>query len=130
MDSKLARGQTPSVIRRAVDARGLQQFGAATAALFLLGGVAVFHCWARASVTDAGYALSRLSHEHHELARENERLQLAAAELKSPARIAALARARLGMGLPRNDRVIVLRERQDALPDEDAVLVAARTARP
>ena len=66
------------------------------------------HAWVRTCVTERGYALSRLSAEYRELWGEHERLQLRAAELKSPQRIEELARTRLNMGPPPVDRVVVL----------------------
>jgi cell division protein FtsL len=88
--------------------RGLRQFLAATLACALLGGAGLFQIWMRTQVTEQGYRLSRLSTERQQLQRERERLQLAAAQLASPQRIEEIARARLGMGPPGADRVIVL----------------------
>src|SRR2546430_8995199 len=68
----------------------------------------LLHAWVRTRVTERGYALSRLSAEYRDLMREHERLQIAAAELKSPQRIEELARTRLNMGPPPVDRVVVL----------------------
>ena len=102
------RGETPSMIRRAIDRRGLLTFAAAVLACALVASAALFHAWVRTRVTEEGYRLSRLSAEHRELVREHERLQLQAAQLRSPQRIEALARARLGMGPVAVDRVVVL----------------------
>ena len=100
---------TPSLIlRRAIDRRGLATFVAGTLACALIALSALFHAWVRTRVTEEGYRLSRLSAEHRELSREHERLQFHAAQLKSPQRIEELARARLGMGPPTVDRVVVL----------------------
>jgi cell division protein FtsL len=99
---------TPSGIRRNLDRRGLANFVAATLSCALLGGAALLHAWVRTRVTEQGYQLSRLSAEVRELSREHERLQLKAAELKSPQRIEELARTRLAMGPPSLDRVVVL----------------------
>jgi cell division protein FtsL len=106
--SYLELGQTQSTIRRAVDRRGLATFASTTLACALVASALLFHAWVRTRVTEEGYRLSRLSAEHHELVREHERLQLRAAELKSPQRIEELARSRLGMGPPQVDRVVVL----------------------
>ena len=99
---------TPSMIRRAVDRRGLATFGAGTLSCALVAAAALFHASVRTRVTEEGYRLSRLSVEHRELMREHERLQFHAAQLKSPQRIEELARVRLGMGPPSVDRVVVL----------------------
>ena len=78
------RGETPSMIRRAIDRRGLLTFAAAVLACALVASAALFHAWVRTRVTEEGYRLSRLSAEHRELVREHERLQLQAAQLRSP----------------------------------------------
>lgn len=107
-DDFRSRGETPSMIRRAVDRRGLLTFAAGTLACALVASAALFHAWVRTRVTEEGYRLSRLSAEHRELVRDHERLQLLAAQLKSPQRIEQLARTRLGMGPVAVDRVVVL----------------------
>jgi cell division protein FtsL len=102
------RAASPSTIRRAVDKRGLLDFGTATGACALLAVALLGHAYLRTRVTEEGYRLSRLSAESHELSREHEGLQIRAAELKSPQRIEELARAKLGMTAPPMDRVVVL----------------------
>ena len=97
-----------SAVRRDLERRALRGFAAASAACFLVAAALLLHAWVRTRVTESGYALSRLSSEYRELLREHERLQIAAAELKSPQRIEELARTRLHMGPPPVDRVVVL----------------------
>jgi cell division protein FtsL len=87
---------------------GLRQLTAATLACALLAAAALLQIWVRTRVTEQGYLLSRLSAERQQLVRDHERLQVAAARLGSAQRIEDLARARLGMGPPPADRVIVL----------------------
>jgi cell division protein FtsL len=99
---------TPSHIRRNIDRRGLANFTATATACALVAGAMLLHAWVRTRVTERGYQLSRLSAEYHELTRDHESLQIRAAELKSPQRVEELARARLGMGPPAVDRVVVL----------------------
>jgi cell division protein FtsL len=97
-----------STVRRSIEKRGLHDFAAWTSACALLASAMLLHAWVRTCVTERGYALSRLSAEYRELWGEHERLQLRAAELKSPERIEELARTRLNMGPPPVDRVVVL----------------------
>ncbi|HTO95675.1 MAG TPA: cell division protein FtsL [Myxococcales bacterium] len=97
-----------SAVRRNLERRALRDFATCTAACLLLASAMLLHAWVRTCVTERGYALSRLSAEHRELLSEHERLQLGAAELKSPQRIEELARTRLNMGPPPLDRVVVL----------------------
>jgi cell division protein FtsL len=97
-----------SAIRRSVDRRGLKNFAATALACMLLAAAMLLHAWVRTRVTEQGYRLSRLSAEHRDLAREHEALQIKAAELGSSQRIEELARARLSMGPPAIDKVVVL----------------------
>ena len=100
--------QSPSVIRRNIDRRGLRNFAVTALACGLLASAMLLHAWVRNRVTEQGYRLSRLSAEYRVLTREHESLQVRAAELKSPQRIEELARARLSMGPPATDRLVVL----------------------
>ena len=98
----------PGAIRRDLERRALRGFAASSCACALVAFALLLHAWTRTRVTESGYALSRLSSEYRELLRDHERLQIAAAELKSPVRIEELARTRLHMGPPPVDRVVVL----------------------
>ena len=106
--SFLGRGQSASVIRRAIDRRGLRHFLAATLSCVLLAGAALTHVWLRTRVTEKGYLLSKLSGEHQRLLRERERLTLQTGQLSSPARLEELATSRLSMGPPPAERTVVL----------------------
>jgi cell division protein FtsL len=97
-----------SAVRRKMERRALRSFAAGTLSCAMVAAAMLLHAWVRTRVTEAGYALSRLSVEYRELTREHERLQIAAAELKSPQRLEELARTRLNMGPPPVDRVVVL----------------------
>jgi len=99
---------SPSTIRRNIDRRALHGFAAGTCACALVACALLTHAWLRTRVTERGYELSRLSVEYRALTREHEALQIRAAELKSPLRIEELARARLGMGPPAMERMVVL----------------------
>jgi cell division protein FtsL len=102
------KGRTGSAVRRNIERRALRNFVAGTLSCALIASAMLLHAWVRTRVTEGGYELSRLSAEYRELTREHERLQIAAAELKSPQRIEELARTRLNMGPPPVDRVVVL----------------------
>ena len=124
--SFVARGATPSMIRRAVDRRGLAVFGAATAAALLLGGVMLVAIWARTRVTQEGYELAQASRQHQHLLREREALQFKGAQLRSPQRLHALA-AKLGMGVAPAARTVVLVGSQPQnKPPPEAELVATK----
>jgi cell division protein FtsL len=104
-----ARGRSPdSAIRRSIDRRGLSNFVATALACVLVAAAMLLHAGVRTRVTEQGYRLSRLSAENRDLAREHEALQIKAAELGSSQRIEELASARLSMGPPAIDTVVVL----------------------
>jgi cell division protein FtsL len=66
----------------------------------LFAGVGIVHVTSRVESVALGYTLSQLENEHRELVRENGRLRLELATLKSPARLERLARQRLSMAPP------------------------------
>ncbi|MBF5044406.1 cell division protein FtsL [Aggregicoccus sp. 17bor-14] len=80
----------------------------AVAVMVLLTAVGLVHVTGRVMVVDAGYRLSRSEAESRTLQRENDRLKLELATLKTPARLERLAREKLGMGLPATGAVIAL----------------------
>ena len=95
-------------VRRNLDRRAFATFAAACVSCALLACAGLLHAWVRTCATEEGYRLSRLSGDYRKLMREHEDLQIRAAELKAPQRIEELARARLSMGPPPLDRVVVL----------------------
>jgi cell division protein FtsL len=113
--------------RKCFEKRALVQFAAATLCCALVASAALFHIHVRTRVTEEGYRLSRLSAEHQKLSREQERLEVQVAQLTSPQRLAELSRARLKMGPPAGDRVVVLADRT---PDERALPAAGGGHRP
>jgi hypothetical protein len=123
--SFVARSANPSLIRRAVDRRGLAVFAASICAALLLAGVMLFAIWARTRVTSAGYALDKAVREHQALLREREGLTVQAAYQRSPGRLMALAK-KLGMGPAPADRTVVLVE---GAPRARALLAAPLVAR-
>jgi cell division protein FtsL len=110
-DSFVQRAATPSLIRRAIDRRGMVRLLAGSLACALLAAVALFHAWTRTQVTEEGYRLSRLAQEQKRLLDERDRLTRQVAELRTPARIERLARERLSMGPAPTERVVILSTR-------------------
>jgi cell division protein FtsL len=125
-DSFVARAAAPSMVRRAIERRGLARLVAGSLACALLAAVAVFHAWVRTQVTEEGYRLSRLAQEQGRLLDERDRLTRQVAELRTPARMEALAREKLQMGPAPTERVVVLSER--SLPKRDRPIPASRGA--
>lgn len=72
----------------------------AAVAVFLLATVGIVHVTSRVMVVRMGYELSRLDQRSSELQRENDALKVELATLTSPAKLAPLARERLGMQVP------------------------------
>jgi len=74
----------------------------------LFAGVGILHVTSRVLVVDMGYRLSKAEAEARTLTRENDRLKLELATLKSPARLEKLAREKLSMSMPAGPLVIAL----------------------
>jgi cell division protein FtsL len=64
----------------------------------------------RVKTIESGYAVENLKSERSDLARVNELLRVEAATLSSPSRIEKVAASMLGMRVPRNEQVVVVRE--------------------
>jgi len=69
--------------------------------------VSVFHVWSRFKLIDLNLKISESSRLLKEAEQEQKRLKLEAASLKSPARVETIAKGELGMALP-NERQMVL----------------------
>jgi cell division protein FtsL len=76
----------------------------------LFAGVGIVHVSSRVLVVRTGYTLSTLEQESRELQRENDRLKLELATLKSPSRLEQVARAELRMGPPGAGAVFTLQK--------------------
>jgi cell division protein FtsL len=59
--------------------------------------VGIMHVTSRVMVVGVGYSLSKLESDNRDLVRENDRLKLELAMMKSPSRLEKLAREQLGM---------------------------------
>lgn len=79
------------------------------AVLTLLTIVSVFHVWSRAKVIDLNLQVSELTKQVKDSQQEHNRLFLEVASLKTPARIEALAKGELGMQLPTDQQVVVVK---------------------
>ena len=106
--SFVGRGQSASMIRQAIDRRGLKALLAGTLACAFLSGAALVHVWLRTRVTESGYRMSKLLDEHNRLLSERGRLTLQTGQLSAPARLEELAKTKLSMGPPPVERTVVL----------------------
>jgi len=85
----------------------------AALAIALLAAVGVVHVTSRVLVVKVGYELSKLDGESAALTRDNDRLKLELATLKSPSRLEAIARSKLNMSPPAPASIIhVLKARK------------------
>ncbi len=75
----------------------------------LLTVVSLFHVWSRVKVVDLSLQITETNRLMKEFQQEKGRLRLEVASLKNPARIEALAKGELGMGLPADQQVIVVK---------------------
>lgn len=78
----------------------------AALAVLLLATVGVVHVTSRVLVVKMGYELSKLDARATDLQRENDRLKLELATLKSPARLESFARTKLGLVPPAAGAVV------------------------
>jgi cell division protein FtsL len=77
--------------------------------MVLLTVVSVFHVWSRVRVVDLHLQINELRRDLKEQQQEQGRLKLEAASLKAPTRIEALAKGELGMTLPSEQQVVVVK---------------------
>lgn len=77
--------------------------------MLLLTLVSIFHVWSRVKVIDLNLQVAEFTRQMKEQQQEHNRLRLEVASLKTPARIEALAKGELGMALPTDQQVVVIR---------------------
>jgi len=78
--------------------------------VFAVAAAFVFHLHVRFAGVELGYATSSARARQSRLLLERQELRLELASLKSPARVEADARERLGIVVPVHDRIIVIGE--------------------
>lgn len=71
--------------------------------------VSAFHVWSRCKLIDLNLQASESSRLLKEAEQEQKRLKLEAASLKAPARIEVLAKGELGMAIPTEQQVILVK---------------------
>ena len=76
----------------------------------------VLHLRVRFDGVELGYATSAARARQSRLLLERQELRLELASLKSPVRVEADARERLGMEVPGHDRIVVIGEARRAVP--------------
>lgn len=71
--------------------------------------VSIFHVWSRVKVIDMNLQISEMSRDIKAQEQEQNRLKLEVASLRTPARIQSLARGELGMAVPTEQQVVIIR---------------------
>ena len=74
--------------------------------LFL--GELFFYTWCRVNNVNLGYEVAQETEKKSKLIAYQENLKIELASLKSPERIARIAREQLGLSMPRADQTIVI----------------------
>ena len=77
--------------------------------MVLLTLVSIFHVWSRVKVIDMSLQIADINRDIREQEQEHNRLKLEVASLKTPARIEALAKGELGMALPTEQQVVIVK---------------------
>jgi cell division protein FtsL len=77
--------------------------------MILLTLVSIFHVWSRVEVINLNLKISDTARMFKEEQQENKRLKLEVASLKAPGRIEALAKGELGMALPTDQQVVLVK---------------------
>jgi cell division protein FtsL len=77
--------------------------------MVLLTLVSIFHVWSRVKVIDMNLHIAEIAREIKVQEQEQNRLKLEVASLKTPARIESLAKKDLGMSLPTEQQVVIVK---------------------
>lgn len=109
--TKVAYDKVVAPARPGTVARGESwiSFPYLTGVMVLLTLVSIFHVWSRVEVIDLNLKISDASRQLKEQQQENKRLRVEVASLKAPARIEALAKGELGMALPTDQQVVLVK---------------------
>jgi cell division protein FtsL len=108
--SKVAYGRVSAPVRSGAIERVSQiNFPYLTLVMVLLTLVSVFHVWSRVEVIDLSLKISDSARLSKEEEQENQRLKVEVASLKAPARIESLAKMQLGMALPTDQQVVLVK---------------------
>jgi cell division protein FtsL len=77
--------------------------------MVLLTVVSVFHVWSRFKLVDLNLQISETSRLLKESEQDQKRLKLEVASLRTPARIESIAKNELGMALPTEQQVVLVK---------------------
>ena len=71
--------------------------------------VSVFHVWSRFKLIDLNVQISESSRALKEAEQEQKRLKLESASLKTPGRVETIAKGELGMALPNEQQMVLVK---------------------
>jgi len=77
--------------------------------MVLLTVVSIFHVWSRFRLIELNLQLGEVSRQMKDLEQEQKRLKLEAESLKTPARIEAIAKQELGMIVPQDQQIVLVK---------------------
>jgi cell division protein FtsL len=77
--------------------------------MVLLTVVSIFHVWSRFRLIELNLQIGESSRQMKEMEQEQKRLKLEAAALRTPARIETIAKGELGMTLPKEQQVVLVK---------------------
>ncbi len=77
--------------------------------MILLTVVSIFHVWSRFRLIELNLQIGDAGRQMKELEQEQRRLRLEAESLRTPARIEAIAKKDLGMTIPQNNQVVMVK---------------------
>ena len=77
--------------------------------MLLLTVVSIFHVWSRFHLIELNLQIGDAGKQLKELEQEQKRLKLEAESLKTPARIEAIAKRDLGMIVPQDQQIILVK---------------------
>ena len=69
---------------------------------------ALLFVWSRLEVVQMGYEISRANQSYQSMIKENQRLRVEAASLKSPSRIEKIAKNQMGFVNPKQEQIIFI----------------------
>ncbi len=77
--------------------------------MLLLTVVSIFHVWSRFHLIELSLQIGEASRQMKALEQEQKQLKLEAVSLKTPARIEAIAKEELGMIVPQDQQVVLVK---------------------
>jgi cell division protein FtsL len=107
--SKVAYGKVAAPVKAGTEVKLNITVPYLVGVMVLLTLVSVFHVWSRVEVIDLNLKISKAQRQYKESLQENKALRVEVASLKTPARIEALAKGELGMALPTDQQVVLVK---------------------